>query len=80
MSTGLYIVTIRLPKNPNHDPRDKKSDICPSGSGICTDVTGEHHSYLMMGNDVATVRQAAEHRLPDGAHITRIEAAGLEKS
>lgn len=117
--TGLYIVTIRIPRNPehpaalsckhpdwqekhcaemgcpnyiNHCPahslvssggtcsRKKQVGECPVGSGICTDVTGEHHSYLILAIDAEQARQGAERRLPEGAHITRIEAAGVEKS
>lgn len=65
-----YIVTIKLPKNPLHDPRNKQQGICPVG-GVCTDVTGEHHSYLTTGQSLEEVRQSAYDA--GWMHVTRIE-------
>jgi len=70
---NIYLVTIRLPKNPAHDPRNKVTGACPANNGLCTDVTGEHHTYMMMASTIDEVRTAAEKRLSPGAHITRIE-------
>ena len=66
-----YVVTIKLPRNPDHDPRNKKTGICPA-SQFCTDVTGQHHSYLTEGTDADAVR--AEARSLGFEHVTRIEA------
>jgi hypothetical protein len=61
----LAIVTIKLPKNPKHDPHNKVTAACPF-SGTCTDSTGEHHSGL--------VRNLAElQALREQHHITRVE-------
>ena len=69
------IVTVRLPSNPDHDPRNKKSGKCPlfkeyAGSFLCTDITGSHHSYIEYGEDLKRIREKAERRF---GHITRIE-------
>lgn len=65
-----FIVTVRLPKNPEHDPTNKVSGVCPF-SAHCTDVTGEHHSFLGTHNSAAELKR----QLTDdyGYHVTRIE-------
>jgi hypothetical protein len=69
----MYVVTVKLPKNPAHNPRDKKTGVCPVVGGICTDQTGEHHSYL----DTTSVSpEEAERRCKEVLgfdHVTRIE-------
>jgi len=65
-----YLVTIKLPRNRDHDPRNKKSGPCPV-SGYCTDVTGEHHSYLTVAPSEADAREEARAR--GFSHVTRIE-------
>lgn len=70
-----YIVTIKLAKNSEHNPRDKKTGMCPLGTGICTDATGEHHSYFVTGESVEAVRQSV---LDAGwTHVTRVEEVVL---
>lgn len=64
-----YIVTVKLPKNPEHNPRDKKTGLCPMHYQ-CTDVTGEHHSYLTFAKDAQRAREVAEKVY---GHVTRIE-------
>lgn len=75
------IVTVRLPRNSQHDPRNKKTGKCPlfrppftsfemQGTFTCTDVSGEHHSYIEHGNDLDDIRKKAEAKFK---HITRIE-------
>ena len=55
------IVTIRLPRNPDHDPLHKKSGLCPVSNEYCTDITGEHHSILMEASvDFDTFMTVAE--------------------
>jgi len=63
-----FIVTVKLKKNPEHDPKNKVEGHCPMGDGHCTDVTGEHHSFLVTGTTVGDIRA----RWSD-YHITRIE-------
>lgn len=72
MST--FIVTVKLPKNPEHNPRDKKTGPCPVSGKPCTDVTGEHHTFLcdfMSGASVEQVREWYE----ETYHVTRVEEA-----
>lgn len=62
------MVTVKLPRNPAHNPRDKVSGLCPVGGAYCTDTTGEHHTVLREGT-LAEVES-----MFTGKHITRIEA------
>jgi hypothetical protein len=62
-----WVVTVKLDKNPEHDPQNKKTGKCPF-SAHCTDVTGQHHSYLTSGYTEEEVRA-----LWQQYHITRIE-------
>jgi len=72
-----WIVTIKLPKNWNgdHNPHNKLIGPCPF-SLHCTDVTGEHHSFIVSADDweganYLTRTQMELKGFP--AHITRIE-------
>lgn len=68
----MFIITVKMPKNPDHDPKNKVTGKCPVGLGICTDSTGEHHSYLDM--ESRTIEEAHDNAVSLGAdHITRIE-------
>ena len=68
---NTFIVTVKLAKNPEHDPENKKVGSCPY-SPLCTDVTGEHHSYLEESfPDEQAIRAHLEEQ---GVHVTRIEA------
>jgi len=68
-----YIVTIKLPENPAHDPNNKITGGCPL-SEECTDVTGQHHSALADGHNLEDVRMRYEQ---GGYHVTRIERLAL---
>jgi hypothetical protein len=69
-----YIVTVKLPRNPAHNPRAKVSGECPEGGAVCTDTTGEHHSVVVLAtsleNAVALLHETRPH-----LHITRVETA-----
>lgn len=65
----LYVVTIKVHKNPVHDPRHKVTSTC-STSSECTDATGEHHSYVTTGPSAVAVYQSA---LEAWGHVTRVE-------
>lgn len=110
----MYIITVRLPHNPDHlaalrcqntnnhlkgenghcsemgcpnyinscpkhsipstgerCSREKVTGQCPVGVGQCTDMTGEHHSYV--DQESTSIEQAMENALVLGAHVTRIE-------
>lgn len=75
------IVTVKLPRNPKHDPRNKKTGKCPlftkkiqgveiQGSFLCTDVTGSHHSFIEYGEDLQEIEEKVRVKF---GHITRIE-------
>jgi hypothetical protein len=67
MERMKFIVTVRLPKNPEHDPHNKKTGSCLF-SQFCTDVTGEHHSFVVSCGTEEEIREKFKsHR------ITRIE-------
>jgi hypothetical protein len=67
-----FLVTVKLPKNPKHDPRNKKSDTCPVNlNATCTDATGEHHTVLWEG--ASFVDAMSYWRIERGMHVTRIE-------
>ena len=63
------IVTIKIDKNPRHDPSNKQIGKCPC-SNICTDMTGAHHSYLEEGISMEDIEKKAKSKYK---HITRIE-------
>lgn len=72
MSPPRHIVTVKLPKNPDHDPTNKVKGECPIDGSYCTDVTGAHHSVLFTGGlSTEWVRVHFEKTL--GFHVTRIE-------
>ena len=75
-----YIVTVRMrEKNPGHDPHSKKAGRCPV-SGWCTDVTGEHHSFLMEVAGEDDVREFVRtYGEASGYRLTRIEDVLLEE-
>ena len=63
----LYIVTVKQPKNKDHNPHDKKTGSC-GYSDECTDVTGEHHSFVVDALNVDVIKERM-----GALHITRIE-------
>ena len=67
-----YIVTTKYPKNPKHNPRDKKSGECPA-SESCSDRTGAHHSFMVRANHPNAI---FEHYKKLDVHVTRIELSG----
>ena len=71
---ATYIMTVRmLEKNPAHDPQHKQSGRCPV-SGYCTDVTGEHHSFLLEAfDDVAARALTRKYGEEHGYRLTRLE-------
>lgn len=70
---ALYIITVKLPKNPSHDGRNKKSGMCPINNAICTDVTGEHHSYIQEADSPEDALEIAKGKYD---RITRVEGRG----
>jgi hypothetical protein len=68
-----YIVTVKLPRNPAHNPHQKRISVCPVGGGICTDVTGEHHSYMDMSSTSPEEAEKNAKEVLGWNHVTRIE-------
>jgi hypothetical protein len=71
--TRQFIVTIKLPRNPHHNPKNKITGGCPfspDGSIECTDTTGEHHSKLVEG---LSVEEVTSRYTQGGYHVTRVE-------
>lgn len=70
----LWIVTVKLEKNPKHDPQNKKTGTCPFSHETCTDSTGEHHSFIYN----AGIRETAHEiigKFSGSYHVTRVEIA-----
>ena len=64
-----WIVTIKLPRHPDHDPHNKISGDCPVHGATCTDLTGQHHSFLIRDTDLWKLDTI------ENLHVTRIERA-----
>ncbi len=64
------IVTVKIAKRPDHDPTFKLTGVCPVTRDICTDITGQHHSFIAEGQDIPTLRHELEMKK---WHVTRIE-------
>lgn len=84
----MFIVTVRLPKNPKHDPHNKVTGPCPlyqhmsellAGlstvyiTSLCTDTTGEHHSFVYQGVGAHTVESVRDLFVGLKYHVTRVE-------
>lgn len=66
-----YLITVKLPKNPTHNPRKKIMGPCPVNGEPCSDVTGEHHTVLMRGTQgIEWVRDKYARQY----HVTRVES------
>lgn len=63
------IVTIKIDKRPGHDPSNKQIGMCPC-SNTCTDMTGQHHSYVEEGDTLEEIEKKAKKKY---SHVTRIE-------
>lgn len=72
MSQEKWIVTVKEPKNTQHDPKNKVTSNC-TYSEVCTDSTGEHHSFVIATD--ASEEQIKETIEASGVHVTRIERA-----
>lgn len=68
-----YLVTLKMPKNKDHDPQNKKTGVCPANPGkLCTDWTGEHHTVV---GEYLSVLDAERFWRGQGIHVTRVEEA-----
>lgn len=66
----LFLVTVRFPEDPNHDPRNKVTGECPLTSGDCTDVTGAHHTMLIESDGTA---ESVREEFATHYRVTRVE-------
>jgi len=71
------IVTVKLPRNLEHDPHRKQFGMCPLSKFLktfifCSDINGERHSYIESGTCIGDIEKKAKAKF---AHITRIEVA-----
>lgn len=78
----IYIVTVQLKKNPNHNLKNKKTAACPVAPEYnCTDSTGEYHSFLHSQEDddeiPYDVDEIALLYMQEGYHVTRVEVGSL---
>lgn len=65
----MYLVTVKIPKDPDHDPHNKVTGECPVQPGkLCTDVTGQHHTTLQEATSLEEVLAQFT-----GLHVTRVE-------
>jgi hypothetical protein len=68
----LYLVTVKLARNPAHNPRGKVTAYCPVGDEWCTDSTGEHHTFAVQTElSAEDVKMTYENQY----HVTRVETA-----
>lgn len=80
----LYAVTVRLPKNPEHNPRAKVTGVCPVTGDPCTDITGEHHTFLadfdghtLHGKEIDAEGVREFYR--NTFHVTRVESVEVPR-
>lgn len=69
----IYIITVKVLSNPNHNPRVKRAGRC-NFSEYCSDKTGAHHCFLVLAKNRGEAQLQVEKKFI-GIHITRIERA-----
>lgn len=75
----MWIVTVKLPRNPLHNPHNKRTSVCPldinERNVACSDALGQHHSFIVeAAGGVEGVRQWLTDNAPH-LQVTRIEQA-----
>jgi hypothetical protein len=69
-----FLVTVKLVKNPVHDPKNKITGICPADKWTrCTDVTGAHHTMMYITDDDLTTVEDTTAFFALNFHVTRDE-------
>ncbi len=73
----MWLVTVKLPRNRLHDPRNKKEGECPVNTDYaCTDITGAHHSVIAEREMIPSKRRKV-HRVKYGsANSLTLDAQG----
>lgn len=68
----MYLVTVKLKKNPEHNPHNKITGPCPVDWGKkCSDSTGEHHTFPSYLGSIEECKEFWSNEY----HVTRIEEA-----
>lgn len=65
-----WLVTVKLPRNPDHDPTNKVAGNCPVNGAPCSDITGQHHTVRVLASSEEGARLWAEVKR---FHLTRVE-------
>lgn len=68
----ILIVTVKLPKRDwKYNPKGKAFGTCQCKENLmCSDIRGEHHSFLMIGDTYEGIEKRARQKY---GHLTRIE-------
>lgn len=69
----LYAVTVRLEKNPDHNPKRKVSGPCPVTGHPCDDITGEHHTFVASMTIEDSTPEMVRASYEAMYHVTRVE-------
>jgi hypothetical protein len=69
---SAYIITVKYHKDKGHDPSNKKTGPCPVSS-MCTDVTGQYHSFVVRVKDLDALEVHKQALRDNGIHVTRVE-------
>lgn len=63
----IFLVTVKVPRNPDHDPANKIEGQCPVNPNTrCSDVTGQHHTVIAGTQERVDAIAAC-------FHVTRVE-------
>jgi len=71
LTNGLHRNRATAPQS-QHDPKNKVTGECPVSGEPCTDVTGEHHSFICRGDDLSTAESVRD-TYKGIYHVTRVE-------
>jgi len=69
----LFIITIKMLALQAHDPKNKKLGYCRAKTALCSDSTGEHHSFLVRGESVEQIINTYKQNYD----VTRVEEIDL---
>jgi hypothetical protein len=71
---SVFLVTVKLARQPGHDPTNKQVGKCPvDPRAWCDDVTGEHHTLLYETDDSSVTTTKVRAAFEVDYHVTRVE-------
>lgn len=70
-----YLVTVKLKKGIYHNPKSKLTGHCLFDA-LCTDVTGQHHTFVVVGSPEEFLK--IEEKIRAQFHVTRVEMCPVE--